>query len=222
MDTFGQPTTATASVITDTAKNWQFTGTTNMFDGKSVRIIAGTGLGQEALVTAGTATTLTYASSPTVVAADSVYAILAPPVRGAGIKLLWLYGNSNTDVKGKYIWCPRGGGTNQIDRYNITTEQFDIGIFFSPSLETYTTGSMWAYCGGDKIHFNKDAVGRVYTIDTLTGSITHAGQPPYGHGSALIGNRMEIIKTADGLEYLYMMRHTDAVMWRVLLLPDLV
>jgi hypothetical protein len=221
MDTFGQPTTASATVITDTTKNWGFTGTTNMFDGKSVRIIAGTGLGQEALVTAGTATTLTYASSPTVVANDSVYAILGAPVRGAGIKLLWQYGGTNTDTKGKYIWCPRGGTTTQLDRYDITTEKFEYGIMMSPQFETYAAGTMWVYDGEDKILVQKDALGRVYCYNTYTGMVSGIGQPPYGHGAALIGNRMELIETADGLQYLYMMRHSDAVMWRCLLIPGL-
>jgi hypothetical protein len=39
---------------------------------------------------------------------------------------------------------------------------------------------------------------------------------PYAHGSAVIGNRMEIVTTADGLKYLYIMRHNGAEMWRTL------
>jgi hypothetical protein len=34
------------------------------------------------------------------------------------------------------------------------------------------------------------------------------GTIPYGMGAAIIGNRMEIIKTDDGLQYLYIMRHS--------------
>jgi hypothetical protein len=34
------------------------------------------------------------------------------------------------------------------------------------------------------------------------------GTIPYGMGTAIIGNRMEIIKTDDGLQYLYIMRHS--------------
>ena len=192
-----------------------------MFDGKSVRIIAGTGLGNETMVTAGTATTLTVATSPAVVGSDSCYAVLSPPVRGAGIKLLWQYGNSDTSIEGKYLWCPRGGITTQVDRYDITTEMFCIGVFMSPQSETFTTGSMWCYPGGDKIYFQRDALGRIYYYDTSTGLVSQCGQIPYIHGGALVGNRMEIIKTSDGLEYLYTMRHTDAVVWRCLLLPDL-
>jgi hypothetical protein len=36
-------------------------------------------------------------------------------------------------------------------------------------------------------------------------------------GAAIIGNRMEIIKTDDGLQYLYIMRHSAQEMWRTLL-----
>jgi hypothetical protein len=35
------------------------------------------------------------------------------------------------------------------------------------------------------------------------------GTIPYGMGAAIIGNRMEIIKTDDGLQYLYIMRHSQ-------------
>jgi hypothetical protein len=34
--------------------------------------------------------------------------------------------------------------------------------------------------------------------------------------TAIIGNRMEIITTTDGLKYLYVMRHTATEMWRTL------
>jgi hypothetical protein len=40
---------------------------------------------------------------------------------------------------------------------------------------------------------------------------------PYGMSTSVLGNRMEIIVTADGLKYLYVMRHTGNEMWRCLI-----
>ncbi len=58
---------------------------------------------------------------------------------------------------------------------------------------------------------------RVFRINMDTFEVSPAGQPPYAHGTAVIGNRMEIIVTADGLKYLYLMRSTGSELWRTLL-----
>jgi hypothetical protein len=216
MDTFGQCTTGSLTVITDTFKNWNFTGTISQFAGKSVRIIAGTGFGQEALCTAGTATTLTFASSPAVVSGDSFYQILSIPIRGLATRLIWAYGRTDSTKKGKYLYSFRGGATNQIDRYNINTEKFEFGLMTSPQFETYTTGTMYVYDGVDKIYIHQPA-GRIYVLDLSTRHITQAGQIPYGVITAVLGNRMEILTTVDGLDYLYIMRHSGAELFRTLI-----
>jgi hypothetical protein len=222
MDTFGQCTTGSATQITDTAKNWLYVTTTSQWSGKSVRIIAGTGFAQEALCTGcatGTANTLTVANTTAPVGGDSVYQIYGCGVRGAGIKLLWLWGLSasiGSWATGKYMICPRGGITNQFDTLDITTEKYIYGMVATGIPETFTTGSMFAYDGADSIYAHKDATGRVYKYDCITGKTTQAGTIPYGHGVAIIGNRMEIINTTDGFSYLYMLRHTGTEFWRCL------
>ena len=216
MDTWGVCTTGSATTITDTTKNWGFTGTISQFAGKSVRIVAGTGFGQEALCTAGTATTLTYASSPTIVSADSYYQILSTPIRGLGTRLIWAYGRTDDSKKGKYIYSVRGAATNQIDRYNINTEKFEYGLMVSPQFESFTTGTMYVYDGVDKIYIHQP-LGRIYILDLTTRQMYQAGQIPYGVVTAVLGNRMEIITTEDGLDYLYVMRHSGAEMFRTLL-----
>jgi hypothetical protein len=44
-----------------------------------------------------------------------------------------------------------------------------------------------------------------------------SGTIPYGMSTAFNGNRMEIIKSEDGLKFLYIARHNATEMWRTLL-----
>lgn len=212
-DSWGLATAGTTTSITETTtKNW----TTNMWAGKRVRVTGGTGLGQEAAITSNTATALTTGS---ITAPDttSTYAILGVPARGAGIQLIWVWGNPDSTTKGKYIFLPRGGASNTADIYDITTSRWIYGYFYSPQAETLTTGSMYAYDGVNTIYFHKDATGRVFSYDFSTNIVSSLGTIPYGHSTAIIGNRMEIVATTDGLKYLYMMRHTGQEMWRMLI-----
>jgi hypothetical protein len=213
-DSWGLITTGgtTTPVTEASTKNW----VVNLWAGKRLRITGGTALGQEATITSSTATTLTTAAL-TLTDTTSTYAILGIPARGAGTQLLWIWNNSDVATKGKYMFLPRGGASNTADIYDITTSRWTYGYFYSPQAETLTTGSMYAYDGVNTIYFQKDATGRVFSYNISTNSVNNLGTIPYGHGAALIGNRMEIIDTADGLSYLYMMRHTGQEMWRTLI-----
>ena len=214
MDTFGiSQGTGSQTTLSDLNKNW----TTNQFAGKRIRFTGGTGLGQESLISSNTSNTLTFGSVTTGPTGTTTYTILGIPARGAGIQLMHLYGTSNIDIKGKYIWYPRGGGSNTFDRLDISREVWEYGYFFSPQFETFTTGSMYSYDGNDTIYLQKDATGRVYSYDIRSNKISNASTIPYGHSTAAIGNRMEIISTSDGLKYMYMMRHTGQEMFRNLL-----
>lgn len=213
-DSWGLITTGgtTTPVTEASTKNW----TTNIWAGKRLRITGGTALGQEGTITSNTATALTTAAL-TLTDTTSTYAILGIPARGAGTQLLWVWNNTDTATKGKYMFSPRGGASNSADIYDITTSRWIYGYFFSPQSETLTTGSMYAYDGHNTIYFQKDATGRIFAFNFSTNEVKALGMIPYGHSTAIIGNRMEIIKTADGLNYLYIMRHTGAEMWRTII-----
>jgi hypothetical protein len=75
---------------------------------------------------------------------------------------------------------------------------------------------MYTYDGLDDIIMTKDATGRIYELNMNTFKINPCGICPYAQGGAILGNRMELLKTADGLKYIYMMRHTGQEMWRTL------
>lgn len=212
MDSFGLATAATNTTnatITDTTKNWKV----NYWAGRRLRIIAGAGIGQEITITSNTATVITctgtFATAPDT---TSVYTILGLSTRGTGLQLNWLYNNAIR--RGRILFCLRGNITGSGDSYLINQGIWKIDRFLSPQTETFTTGTMSAYDGDDKIYIHKDASGRIYALNINTLMVDGGFQLSVPHGAALIGNRMEIIRTEDGIKYLYIMQHTGTLMWR--------
>jgi hypothetical protein len=214
--TWGIPTTVTNTtnaVITDTTKLWPV----NLWAGFRIRITANEGTAQEATITSNTATALTitgvFTTAP--VANSSMYTILGVPIRGTGHELTWAA--KTTKNPGKYIYSPRGGATNIIDRFDINRNVWDAAWCAGPDTEVYGLGTMYAYDGLDRIYIQKDATGKLFYVDLNTFTTHGAGFVPYivgntGIGTAVNGNRMEIIQTVDGLKYLYIMKHTGAAL----------
>jgi len=214
MDTFGTVTaTGTTSTLTDSTKNWKV----GQWIGKRVKMIAGTGSGQEALISGNTATGLTFGIVTTAPDATTQYVIYSVPARSTGINLLWSWGNGND----RYLWSPRGGAANTVDVYNTSTEMYEYGIFLNPQTETFTTGTMYSYSydsvnSRDRIYIC-NSVGQIRYIDLAKRAFVPSGTIPYGMSNVLLGNRMEIITTTDGLQFLYLQRHSGQECWRTLL-----
>lgn len=211
MDTFGTATAGTTTLLTDTTKNWGV----NQLAGKRLRLLSGTAQGNEYSITANTATTITYGAN-NAPDTSTAYAVLESPVRTNGIHLDMIIGSTDTTLNSKYMYAWSGTATPELSRYNITTEHWELLAYF-PQTETLTTGSMYCYDGTDRIYFTKEATGRIMYYDLVKNIIVSSSTIPYGMSTAISGNRMEIIQTADGLKYLYIMRHTGQEMWRTLL-----
>lgn len=215
LDNYGVATaTATTSTLIDTTQNWP----TNIFAGKRVRLLSGNGQTSEVVISSNTQTTLTFGAANTGNASDvsTAYAILEPSTRGQGNGMVAIKNSSNSALNGKYIYMMRGGASNEIGRYNITTEQFEFLTYF-PFTETFTLGTMWVYDNADRIYIQKDATGRIVYYDLLRNQIYNSSTIPYGMGNGTPGNKMEIVTTADGLKYLYIGRHNNQEFWRTLL-----
>ena len=191
---------------------------TNFFAGRRVKILTGTGQGQESTIASNTNNTLTFSSITTVPGlVSSSYAILQQPIRGTGIEAQWVQGNSDPNLRGRRIYIARGGGVNNFDYVDIPTDKVEV-LSTSPQPETLTTGTMYAYDGGDRIYFTKDTTMRFYYLDVTTNQIHGAGLAPFGNaGAATIGNRMEVFTTPDGLKYLWMVKHTNINVMRTML-----
>lgn len=219
MDSYGFVTTGGGTTtITDANKNFP----TNYLAGKRVRYIAGTASSSagtsvvEQPITSNTATAITI-SALTSNATDSYYSVYEIPAKGTGVDVKWLYGLSDANKKGRWLISPRGGGSNIFDIFDIPTSTWELTPFITPVTTTLTQGSMFVYDGVDSYYFSKDATNRIYELDLSKFQVDIATSIPYGHNTAILGNRFEIVKTVDGLAYLYVMRHTGQEMWRTLL-----
>lgn len=198
---------AAISSVTVTLTAWY----ANSLVGKRLKLLTSTGAGttSEQTITANTTTTITvgtaFGSAPV---ATTAYSIIAPPVRGTGTVVQWASGMSDATKRGKYLFSARGGAAVGFDRLDITTDQWTLA-YSVPAVETLSTGSMYAYDGGDRLYFTKEVTQRVYYLDLSTNIIHGAGLYPYAAGTAIIGNRMEIFTTIDGLKYLWLNRHSN-------------
>jgi len=217
-DTYGVCSGAgSTTTLVDTTKLWA----TNQLAGKKVRITGGAGFSlaaglNEITITSNTATTLTFtAITGFAPDATTTYTILGAPPRGAGIELIYMYGGTSL---GKYMFYPRGGGSNTADRYDITTEKYEYGFLFSPQTDTMTTGSYYAYDGADRVYFSPGVatgiVQYVYYYDFVTNRSFSLGSVPNTQLAPVIGNRMELVTSPAGIDYLYHMRNTGAEMYR--------
>jgi len=191
----------------------------NSLAGRKIKILSagGSGSTSEIGITSNTATTIvtgTLGGAPVTLA--SGYAILQQPARGTGINLQGIFNTSSPNNAGKWWVCARGGAAVGFDKLDITTDLFYM-LPTTPQTETLTTGSMYAYDGGDRLYFTKEATQRMYYIDLTTNTIHGAGMYPYNAPTALLGNRMEIFSTADGLKYLWLNRETNLECFRELL-----
>jgi hypothetical protein len=211
LDASGIASAGSTTTLTDINKNWKV----NQWAGKRLLITGGTGATQELSITSNTATQLTFATA-TAPDNTSTYTILGRPFLGAGMTLEWNWSGSIAANKGKLLISPRGGGSHTFDIYDIRTNRWTYGLFILGQGETLTTGTMYAY-DGDRIYFQKDATGRIYYYDYVKNEIKPFATIPYGMSTAVLSNRMEIIQTADGLKYLYIMRHSSNEMWRTLI-----
>ena len=218
MDSYGFVTTGSGTTtVTDANKNFP----TNYLAGKRIRYIAGTGSSSannttvEQSITSNTATVITIPALGTN-ATDTFYCVYEIPAKGTGIDITWTFGLSDQNKKGRWLISPRGGGSNIFDIFDIPTGTWELTPYLSPSTATLTTGSMYVYDGGDYYYFTKDATNRIYALDLASFKVDISGSIPYAHNTATLGNKFQLVKTADDLTYLYIMRHTGQEMWRTL------
>jgi hypothetical protein len=191
---------------------------TNELVGKRIKYLSSTGVTVEQAITGVTATTgtITFATGTAPGINTTSYSIIAAPIRSTGSTLQWMYNLSDANKRGKYMYSARGGAGVGIDRLDMTTDKWAL-MHYSPFMETLTTGSMYAYDGGDRLYFTKDVTLRVYYLDLATNWVHGAGYYPYAAGTATIGNRMEIYETIDHLKYLWVNRHSAAECFKQLL-----
>lgn len=206
--------TGTQSTITlqDTTKTWAV----NIWAGKRLRILTTTGFSAEVNITSNTSNTLTFTAITAPTTLVTGYVILEQAQKNQGVSLNWAFGTSDLASRGRYMFSTRGGAALGFDRYDLVTDRVNQ-MFTSPLTETLTTGTMTAYDGGDRIYFHKDATQRVMSLNVVTAYIDGGSMYPYAAPTAILGNRMEIFQTKDGLKYLWLNRASFPECFRCLL-----
>jgi hypothetical protein len=192
--------------------------TANIYNSKRVRIFSTAGGGPvEAIINSHTADTLTFSAALATAPLTNIsgFQILEGVAKGTGTSANWAFGTTDVNLRGRYMFCTRGGALAGFDRLDVTTDRMSP-MATSPTTETLTTGTMTAYDGGDKIWFHKDATQRVMTLHVGTGKIDGGSMYPYAAPTAILGNRMEVISNKDGLRYLWINRASFAECFRCL------
>lgn len=214
-DSWGNVTTSGTTTITDGTKS---TWPANIWAGKRVKVTAGTGTSTEGTLTASAANTMTVTITTDT---TSAYAIVSVPARGTGTQLIWNWGVNISATRGRYMYCPRGGGSNTMDIYDIASGRWYFGIFILPQNEGFTTGSSYAYDGNNTIYMSRSVANapiRIFEYDMANNTINGSKTTTWLQGTVTIGNFMEIVETADGsLRYLYVIQNTGSLLSRVLI-----
>ena len=200
-----------AGVITFTA--WSINGLL----GRRIRVLSSTGINQEVTITGVTPSsgTLTNAGITTVGPGTSSYTIMPTIIPGVATCLQWVANSSFLSKRGRWLIRVRGTAVG-FDKLDMTTDQL-VTLYTIPISESLNTGSQYAYDQLDRMYFTKDVTQRVYYLDLNTMTIHGAGLMPYTAGTVLVGNKMEIFITTDGLKYLWINRQLQVDCFRQLL-----
>ena len=188
---------------------------------KRIKIVGGTGAGAaitEGIITtyAPASQTITFGAITTAPAANATsYAIMSTPARAASFCFVWASNFVGSTTRGHYFYSFRGGVVGA-DRLDITTDTW-TPLQYSPIAEALATSSQYTYDGGTRLYFSVGFTQRIYYLDLNTNLVYGSGMYPYAAGSTMIGNRMEIYTTPDGLKYLWINRHANVECFRQLL-----
>jgi hypothetical protein len=135
-----------------------------------------------------------------------------PASVGAGCSIIWPWGSSNVDR----LIVFRGSATSIVYSTPISSPSWTT-ITYYPATETFSTGSVFAYDGGERIYIVKDATQRGFYYQISEARMYPSFYFPYTSGTAIVGDGLSYVKTEDGVQFLYYRRHSGKEFWRTLL-----
>lgn len=145
-----------------------------------------------------------------------------PAAPGAGMVACWLPGSGDTNALDRLILI-RGGGASTIYEYSFTNNTWST-VSYNPSTETFGAGSSSgaradAATGKNcKLIMQKDATGRLLEFDRkrarMDGKCT---QNLIAQGTAVVGDKTTILRSPDGVEFLYSLINTGSYFLRTAL-----
>jgi len=165
-------------------------------------------------ISAGTWTTL----SPTVARA-------AAPAVGMSGHWVWdatdaAWTSESAILNGRYIYSFRGGAGAVLDRYDIALNTWASALTYAPATEVFGAGSKYVY-RNDNIYTQKDATGRWFRYNVVTGEQNGWSTMTYTQGAAVAGDTSFDVTYADGatnIDYVYMVLNTSTVMLRAMVI----
>jgi hypothetical protein len=138
---------------------------------------------------------------------------------GAAVSGSWIHSvsasdwnNENAILNGRYIYSFRGSAGALLDRYDIAANSW-AALTYSPAVETFTTGTKWAYCK-DAIYAQKDISGRWLRFDIAQSSMDGWTTMLYPNGAAVLGDTAFDVSYRDGateIDYIHMVLNTSTV-----------
>lgn len=205
---------ASQTVAAVTAYAW----TTNYFAGRRLKMYTSTGATLEIAITSNNTNTLTFAITTAPTTLLTAYSILAQLAVNTSAKLIAGVATTRNHQAGRFMFSANAGALIGWRRFDITTGLM-VQINPAQQLETLSTGSQYAYDGGDRIYFMKEATNRLFYLDLTTLTIHPFTFLPYVVGTAIIGNRFDIHATLDGVKFLIANRPSNVEMFRILIPP---
>jgi hypothetical protein len=130
-----------------------------------------------------------------------------------GCHIEWVYG-LNVDT----IWCLRGNGAASIYEYSISGNSWST-ITYTPAIETFTTGTSSCYdpvSSPTRMYIQISSSHRFLYFDLTNNVMIPCSTAPYSSGTAMVGNGLSFVKTADGLKFIYYRRQTGTDFYRAL------
>jgi hypothetical protein len=150
-----------------------------------------------------------------------------PATSGVGASLDWAYGVTDPTwnlpgafLNGRRIYSTRGNGSQTWDYYDIPTNAWTT-LTVGRQGDTFSTGSGWMYDGLNSIYGQKDASGRFFRFNLVTGDLDPWSTLVYAQGTGLAGNRVfyqEFVDGATRLGWVYQLRNTGTELFRCLVI----
>ena len=141
---------------------------------------------------------------------------------GAGMGGTWIHSvsaadwnNENLILNGRYIYSFRGAAGALLDRYDIAGNTW-AAITYSPAVETFTTGTKYAYCK-DRLYLTKESTGRWFAFDFAENAMQPFTTSTYTQGAAVLGDTAFDVTYKDGateIDYVYFLLNTSTVLLR--------
>ena len=157
----------------------------------------------------------------------NTWSTLSPGVaRGAapttGMSAHWVHSvpeadwtNESLILNGRYIYSFRGSAGALLDRYDIAANTW-AAVTYSPSTETFTTGTKYALHGG-RLYITKESTGRWFAYDFARSEMFPWSTALYPQGTAVLGDTAFDVVYKDGateIFYVYFLLNTSQVLLR--------